>query len=83
MFETTSVVGEMYTQEIINEYISDMDNRYAKNIPPGFCDASKEGDKIFGDLVIPNKAGDLILWQDLINLLQVDEEKKEKFSKIV
>lgn len=83
LFETTSVVGEMYTQENINEYISDMDNRYAKNIPPGFCDASKDEEKIFGDLVIPNKAGDLILWKDLINLLQVDGEKKEKFSNVV
>ncbi|MCY8974746.1 PIN-like domain-containing protein [Bacillus atrophaeus] len=84
LFESTSVLGEMYTQENINEYISDMDDRYAKNIPPGFCDESK-GDKenIFGDLVIPDKAGDLILWKDLINLLQVNEEKKEKFSKVV
>ncbi|GEM_PF-5045007 len=83
LFETTSIVGEMYTQENINEYISDMNDRYAKNIPPGFCDASKDEEKIFGDLVIPNKAGDLILWKDLINLLQVDEEKIEKFSKVV
>ncbi|WP_280771839.1 PIN-like domain-containing protein [Salipaludibacillus daqingensis] len=83
LFETTSVVGEMYTQENINEYISDMDDRYKKNIPPGFCDASKEEEKIFGDLVIPDKAGDLILWKDLINLLQVDEEKMEKFSRVV
>lgn len=84
LFESTSVVGEMYTQEKIDEYISDMDDRYAKNIPPGFCDESKdEKEKIFGDLVIPDKAGDLILWKDLINLLQVNEEKKEKFSKVV
>ncbi|WP_066071689.1 PIN-like domain-containing protein [Neobacillus soli] len=84
LFKSTSVVGEMYTQENIDEYISDMDVRYAKNIPPGFCDESKgDKEKIFGDLVIPDKAGDLILWKDLINLLQVDEEKKEKFSKVV
>ncbi len=82
LFESTSVVGEMYTQESINEYISDMDDRYAKNIPPGFCDAGKNEEKIFGDLVIPNKAGDHILWKDLINLLQVDEEKKINFLKL-
>lgn len=84
LFESTSVLGEMYTQGKINEYISDMDDRYAKKIPPGFCDESKGvKEKIFGDLVIPDKAGDLILWKDLINLLCVDEEKKKKFSKVV
>lgn len=83
LFKSTSVLGEMYTQGKINEYISDMDDRYAKKIPPGFCDESKDKEKIFGDLVIPDKAGDLILWKDLINLLRVDEEKKEKFSKVV
>lgn len=84
LFEGNYVVGEMYTQEKINEYIYDMDDRYAKKIPPGFCDETKgDKEKIFGDLIIPDKAGDLILWKDLINLLQVDEEKKEGFSKIV
>lgn len=90
LLESTNVIGEMYTQEVINEYISDMNDRYAKNIPPGFCDEikdKKEGEKkkekIFGDLVIPDKAGDLILWKDLIKLLQVDESKKEKYSKVV
>ncbi|MGN4945184.1 PIN-like domain-containing protein [Bacillus cereus group sp. MYBK104-1] len=84
LFESSSVLGEMYTQENIYEYISDMDDRYAKNIPPGFCDKSKgDKEKIFGDIVIPDKAGDLVLWKDLINLLQVNEEKKRKFSKVV
>lgn len=87
LFENTSIVGEMYTQKIIDEYISDMNNRYSKNIPPGFCDESKDEkenkEKIFGDLVIPDKAGDLILWKDLIKLLQVNESKKEKYSRVV
>ncbi|MGM0898265.1 MAG: PIN-like domain-containing protein [Bacillota bacterium] len=84
LFESENVLGEMYTQEKIGEYISDMEDRYARNIPPGFCDESKgDKEKVFGDLVIPDKAGDLILWKDLINLFQVDEEKKEKYSKVV
>lgn len=84
LFESDCVVGKIYTQDMINKYIDDMDNRYAKNIPPGFCDEIKgDKEKIFGNLIIPDKAGDLILWKDLINLLQVDVEKKAKFSKIV
>lgn len=87
LFENNSIVGEMYTQKIIDDYISDMDDRYSKNIPPGFCDEKKDEnenkEKIFGNLVIPDKAGDLILWKDLIKLLQVNETKKEKYSRVV
>lgn len=87
LFESEKILGEMYTQKLIDEYVSDMDDRYAKQIPPGFCDESKDdketNEKIFGDLVIPDKAGDLVLWKDLINLLQVDEVKKEKYANVV
>lgn len=84
LFQNPGVIGDMYTQEILSGYISDMEERYSKDIPPGFCDADKgDSEKIFGTLNIPNKAGDLILWKDIINLLQFDTSKKEKFTKVV
>lgn len=84
LFKHPGVLGDMYTQEILNSYISDMEERYSKKIPPGFCDENKgDAERIFGTLSIPNKAGDLILWKDIINLLQSDTSKKERFSKVV
>ncbi|EMF0559734.1 hypothetical protein HP924_000113 [Enterococcus faecium] len=74
------VLGEEYTQEKINNFVKDMDSRYEKNIPPGFCDENKDNypDRIFGTITFPKKAGDLILWRDVINYVK----EKEFITKI-
>lgn len=82
LFEENDILGDEYTQENINDYTQDMDNRYKNNIPPGFCDKDKLGEKTFGKLVIPNKSGDLILWREVVKILN-EKEKYNNYKKIV
>lgn len=78
-----SALGTIYSPDDIKKYLSDLERRYSNEIPPGFCDKKKNGDKIFGELIIPNNAGDLILWKDIVDLLVNDEQKKNKYNKVV
>lgn len=66
-------LGDKYTAEDISSFIADMDERYLNKIPPGFMDSGKVDEfnnspslTKFGDLEFESKAGDLILWKDLI-----------------
>lgn len=51
-------VGGGYDQKKLEEVCKDGEARYEKNIPPGFRDRKKEGEK---------KYGDLILWYQIID----------------
>ena len=46
-------IGPPYSEERLKQICKDGEERYAKQKPPGHADAkSKDGDKIFGDLVL-------------------------------
>lgn len=78
-----SALGTIYSPDDIKNYLIDLELRYSNEIPPGFCDKEKDGYKTFGELIIPNNAGDLVLWKDIVNLLVNDEQKKNKYKKVV
>lgn len=82
LFEENDILGDEYIQENVSDYTRDMDNRYKNDIPPGFCDKDKLGEKNFGKLIIPNKSGDLILWRETIKILN-EKEKYNNYKKIV
>jgi hypothetical protein len=50
-------VGEPFSPEELKKIFEEGEVRYANQIPPGFLDAQKDGDK---------KYGDLILWKEMI-----------------
>lgn len=84
LLNNDGILGSQYTNEKVNEYTSDMKERYEKNIPPGFSDESKEGnEKLFGNIAIPSEAGDLILWKDLLDKVMSNKSINEKFTNVV
>lgn len=44
--------GKPYSEERLDEIYKEGEKRYKKQIPPGFKDTSKEGEKKYGDLVL-------------------------------
>lgn len=75
-------IGEKYEQSWINNVEADGEERYAKGIPPGFDDQSKqeENDSIryYGDLHYQRKFGDLIIWKDIISFSKKYEDSGNK-----
>lgn len=75
-------IGEKYEQSWINSVEADGEERYAKGIPPGFDDQSKqeENDSIryYGDLHYQRKFGDLIIWKDIISFSKKYEDSGNK-----
>ena len=77
------VLRNAYTQAEINEFIKDMKERYEAKISPGFADAKSKEESMrrFGELSFPKKAGDLILWRDVIE--HVTNQAEKKYDKVV
>ncbi|MDY4364185.1 PIN-like domain-containing protein [Lactococcus lactis subsp. lactis] len=70
-------IGEKYTQDWINTVEEKGEERYEKNIPPGFDDAVKnEVIRTYGGLEYHEKYGDLIIWKDIIEKAKTIEETK-------
>lgn len=65
--------GNPYPQERLVEIYKLGKDRYEHKIPPGYEDNKKGSLKRFGNLVIEDKFGDLILWLQI-----VDQAKAEK-----
>lgn len=69
-------VGSPYSKEKISEIMKKGQDRYSKNIPPGYKDGKKEGERQYGDL---------ILWFQIIDkakaskkpIIFVTQDKKE------
>jgi hypothetical protein len=68
-------------QAALDQLISDGDDRYSKQIPPGFLDAKEKGESSFRDRGITylRKFGDLILWKQLIAHTSSNKIKKVIF----
>lgn len=60
-------VGKPYSETKLAEIIKIGSDRYEKEIPPGYKDKGKTGQKVFSGIVVENKYGDLIQWFQLID----------------
>lgn len=58
-------VGAPYSQEELAKLYREAETRYSKEIPPGYLDSKKDGDRKFGDYV---------LWQQMINKAKSDNK---------
>ncbi|MDG5789658.1 PIN-like domain-containing protein [Evansella sp. AB-P1] len=84
------VIGDPYTQDMINAIEKDGLERYVHNVPPGFKDKDKNSMKdyrTYGDIRYQQKYGDLIVWNQMLDrakreenptsIIFITEEKKE------
>src|SRR5258708_3051295 len=70
-------VGPPYTDERMKQICKEGEDRYAKSMPPGYKDAkTKEGDKIFGDLVLWYQVMDKAA-SDKVPIIIVTDDAKE------
>ncbi|KQU08642.1 PIN domain-containing protein [Bacillus altitudinis] len=71
-------VGDPYTEDELKVIMVDADDRFSKNIPPGYMDLKdKKGIRFYNGVQIQNKYGDYILWRQVL-----DYAKKNKSSVI-
>ncbi|MGE1095572.1 PIN domain-containing protein [Bacillus altitudinis] len=71
-------VGDPYTEDELKVIMVDADDRFSKNIPPGYKDLKdKKGIRFYNGVQIQNKYGDYILWRQVL-----DYAKKNKSSVI-
>lgn len=70
------LIGEEYSKEKLDQKIKECESREKNNLYPGNSkkDLSKEGCKIWGDLEIPQKYGDMLLWLELIEFAKNNKE---------
>ncbi|MGQ7636207.1 PIN-like domain-containing protein [Streptococcus suis] len=55
-----------YGQDWINEVEKRGEERYKKDIPPGFNDKNKKDSRGYNGIVYQQKFGDLIIWEDML-----------------
>lgn len=77
--ETKIIIGEKYSQEDLKQKIQDCKFREQNNLLPGNSndDLDKTKYKIWGDLVIPSKYGDMLFWLELIDFAKNNKEIKK------
>ncbi|MET6676244.1 PIN domain-containing protein [Citrobacter amalonaticus] len=76
---TADRVGEIPTQEQINELNALGEKRYENKLPPGFKDAAKKSKSFFSNVEFQDKFGDLYLWREIIEKSKSDEIKNVIF----
>ena len=59
-------IGDIPTQEAIDEIDKEGEQRYLKKIPPGFKDSTKKDITYHSGIAFQDKFGDLYLWKELI-----------------
>lgn len=74
--DSNIVIGEEYSKEKLDQKIKECVSREKKNLYPGNSneDLSKPHCKIWGDLEIPQKYGDMLLWLELIEFAKNNKE---------
>ena len=74
-------VGDEYSEERLEEVYKEGKKRYAKDIPPGYEDArgpnKKEGDAIYGDLVVWNQLIDHVKEKSAKGVIFVCNDMKD------
>lgn len=65
-------IGEKYNREKLNKFIEVCRKRVDNGLYPGNAkkDTNKDGVRIWGDLEIPRKYGDIFLWLELIEFAE-------------
>lgn len=72
-------VAHKPTQSWIDDIETTGEERYAKNIPPGYLDKNKTDISIFYGTHYQKKYGDLILWEEIIKKAEDEHIKKVVF----
>ncbi len=67
------------SQEALDKFYCDGDERFRKKIPPGYKDVSKVDSYLDGEYEFPAKFGDLILWRQMIEHVKSQSIKKVIF----
>ncbi|MGX5748000.1 PIN-like domain-containing protein [Bacillus toyonensis] len=67
------IVGEPYTQDRIIQIENEGRERYKSLVPPGFMDRNKDVYIVYGDCRYPKMYGDLILWKQMIDKANLNE----------
>ncbi|MEK5366790.1 PIN-like domain-containing protein [Bacillus sp. FSL R5-0654] len=79
-------VGKPYDYSKMKELEKEAEERFKKDIPPGYKDLNKKtGTKFYNGVVIQNRYGDLILWKQIlnfalereVNIIFLTDEQKE------
>lgn len=75
--EKSIQVGEPYNKTQLEEFIRECETREKKQFPPGNSeeDLSKKSIKRWGDLHIPAKYGDMLVWLETIDFAKKNEDK--------
>lgn len=74
--DSNIIIGKEYSKEELDQKIKECGSREKNNLYPGNSneDLSKKGCKIWGDLEIPQKYGDMLLWLELIEFAKNNKE---------
>ncbi|MCR8969783.1 PIN-like domain-containing protein [Facklamia sp. 7083-14-GEN3] len=72
-------LGKEYTQEYLEKLENNAQIRIEKKLPPGISDEdlSKEGFKIWKEINIPSKYGDIFLWLEILDHVKSEESFDE------
>lgn len=78
--ELKSLIGEKYTREELEKLIEECKQREKDNLKPGNSqkDLEKDTFKVWDDLTIPSKYGDMLIWLELIEYAK-NNSKYKKF----
>lgn len=72
-------VGNLPTQEVIDNINTEGNIRYENKIPPGFKDAAKKTTSYYSGLTLQDKFGDLYIWKEIIERSKQEEVKNVIF----
>lgn len=78
--ELKSLIGKKYTREELEKLIGECKQREKDNLKPGNSqkDLEKDKFKVWDDLTIPSKYGDMLIWLELIEYAK-NNSKYKKF----
>ncbi|HFR3322064.1 TPA: PIN-like domain-containing protein, partial [Streptococcus suis] len=75
--EESILVGNKYSDDQLENFLKECRFREKLNIPPGNSDEDleKDGVKRWGSLSIPAKYGDMLVWLEMLDIAQTDNNK--------
>lgn len=77
-------IGDIYSQEWIDEVQKEGEERFENSIPPGFDDKNKEENdsssqstRRYGNILYQRKFGDLLIWKDIMEYAKKNKKGKK------
>lgn len=77
-------IGDIYTQDWIDEIQKEGEERFENSIPPGFNDKVKEKNdsysqstRRYGNILYQRKYGDLLIWKDILKHAKTNSKGKK------